>query len=84
MAPPPKEDATVTSVAEKYTHVIGVDTHAKTHTYAVMASTTGQVIDTSTFPASPAGISRAIGWIQRRTTGDVLVSVEGSGSCGRS
>ncbi|BCW72433.1 IS110 family transposase [Arthrobacter sp. NicSoilB8] len=72
----------MTIVAEKYTHVIGVDTHSRTHTYAILASATGQVIDTSTFPASQAGISRAISWMQRRTTGEVLVSVEGTGSYG--
>lgn len=72
----------MTIVAEKYTHVIGVDTHSKTHTYAVLASATGHVIGTSTFPASQAGISRAISWMQRRTIGEVLVSVEGTGSYG--
>ncbi|MCI0142625.1 IS110 family transposase [Arthrobacter bambusae] len=73
----------MTIVAEKYTHVIGVDTHSRTHTYAVLAAATGQVIDTSTFPASQAGISRAISWMQRRTTiGEVLVAVEGTGSYG--
>ncbi|WP_269940131.1 IS110 family transposase [Arthrobacter sp. HY1533] len=73
----------MTIVAQKYTHIVGVDTHARTHTYAVLASVTGQVIDTSTFPTSRAGISRAIGWMQRRTaTGEVLVSVEGTGSYG--
>lgn len=74
----------MTIVAEKYTHIIGVDTHSRTHTYAVLASATGQVIDTSTFPTSQAGISRAISWMQRRATGEVLVSVEGTGSYGAS
>lgn len=74
----------MTIVAEKYTHIIGVDTHSRTHTYAVLASTTGQVIGTSTFPTSQAGISRAISWMQRRATGEVLVSVEGTGSYGAS
>lgn len=40
-------------VSEQYTHSVGVDTHARTHTYAVMASVTGQVTGTATFPASP-------------------------------
>jgi len=50
----------VTIVAEKDRDVIGVDTRSSTHTYAVLASATGQVIDMSTFPAGHAGISRAI------------------------
>lgn len=73
----------MTIVVEKYVHVVGVDTHSRTHTYAVLASATGQVIDTATFPTTQAGITRAIGWIGRRTTtGQVLVSVEGTGSYG--
>ena len=70
-------------VAEQYTHIVGVDTHARTHTYAVMSSVTGQVTDTATFPASPPGIARALTWLGRRTTaGRTLVSVEGASSYG--
>jgi transposase len=70
-------------VAEQYTHVVGVDTHARTHTYAVMASITGQVTDTATFPASPPGIARALTWMRRRSAGGkTLVSVEGASSYG--
>jgi len=70
-------------VAEQYTHIVGVDTHARTHTYAVMASTTGQVTDTATFPVNPPGIIRAVTWIGRRTNaGRTLVSVEGASSYG--
>lgn len=70
-------------VAEQYTHIVGVDTHARTHTYAVMSSTTGQVTDTATFLASPPGITRALTWIERRSrAGETLVSVEGASSYG--
>ena len=31
----------MTIVAEKYAYVIGVDTHARTHTYAIINTTTG-------------------------------------------
>lgn len=70
-------------VAETYTRVIGVDTHARTHTYAVMVPATGQVTDTATFPTSPPGIDRALAWISRRCPdGPTLVSVEGASSYG--
>lgn len=73
----------MTIVAEHYAHVVGVDTHARTHTYAVLSSATGQVADTATFPTSPPGIGRALSWIGRRTTGAaVLISIEGASSHG--
>ncbi|KAA0973074.1 IS110 family transposase [Paeniglutamicibacter gangotriensis] len=73
----------MTIVANQYTHVVGVDTHAKTHTYAILASATGQVVDTATFPTSPPGIARATDWMNRRSgDGQVLVSVEGASSYG--
>lgn len=71
-------------VADAFTYVIGVDTHAKHHQYALLATATGQVLEQRSFPTSPAGLRRALAWIQRRTTTDkVLVAVEGTGSYGR-
>lgn len=73
----------MTIVANQYAHVVGVDTHAKTHTYAILASATGQVVDTATFPSCPPGIARATDWMNRRSgDGQVLVSVEGASSYG--
>lgn len=76
-------------VANTYRHVVGVDTHAATHTYAVIECATGAVLDEATFPTTTAGLTRAIGWIERRTLtvsgGDldaVLIAVEGTGSYG--
>lgn len=76
-------------VANTYRYVVGVDTHAATHTYAVIDCATGAVLDEATFPTTPAGLGRAIGWIERRTLissgGDldaVLAAVEGTGSYG--
>jgi transposase len=70
-------------VAETYKHVVGVDTHARTHTYAVLNPETGQNTDTATFPTSPPGISRAIAWIRRHCPEPpVLVSIEGASSYG--
>ncbi len=36
-------------VAETYSFVIGVDTHARTHTFAALQSLTGAVLATATF-----------------------------------
>lgn len=69
-------------VAELFEHVVGIDTHARTHTYCLTTSATGAVVDTATFPTTKAGHARAIGWIVRRTRGSVLAAVEGTSSYG--
>src|SRR3546814_15347446 len=61
---------------------LGIDTHARTHTYCLVAATTGAVIDTATFPTTRSGNARAISWIVRRTSGSVLAAVEGTSSYG--
>jgi hypothetical protein len=65
-------------VAELFEHVVGIDTHARTHTYCLVAGATGAVVDAATFPTSKAGHARAISWIVRRTRGSVLAAVEGT------
>lgn len=70
----------MTIVADKYEHVVGVDTHAKTHTYAVLDARSVIVIDVGTFPATAAGLDRAVSWMRRRTAGQILAAVEGTGS----
>ncbi|MFF0991203.1 IS110 family transposase [Kocuria nitroreducens] len=73
----------MTIVAEHYDYVVGVDTHARTHTYTALAAGTGAVLDTAVFPTTTTGTTRAISWIRRRTTnGDVLAAVEGTSSYG--
>lgn len=69
-------------VAELFDFVVGVDTHARTHTLVVVDATTGAQLHRSTFPTTPAGLARALTWIRRRTTAKVLVVVEGIGSYG--
>ena len=76
-------------VANTYSYVAGVDTHAATHTFAVIAAATGAVLDQATFASTDAGLRRAVNWLQRRTVatsgGDldsVLVAMEGTGSYG--
>lgn len=39
-------------VSEQYQFVIGVDTHAATHTLAVLVAATCSVLDTDTFPTT--------------------------------
>ena len=75
---------TPATVAKSYRFVVGVDTHAATHSYAVLDAA-GTLIDEQTFPTTAAGISRARDWIARRTQGEldgVLVAAEGTGSYG--
>lgn len=74
------------TVADSYRFVLGVDTHAAEHVYGLIGCPYGLVLDRPQgFPTSPAGIDRAIGWLGRRTNGDItgtLVVVEGTGSYG--
>ncbi len=71
-------------VAEEYQFVIGVDTHAATHAFAVIDAVHAGVLAQEPFAATPAAVARAVSWVARRT-GDltgVLVVVEGIGSYG--
>lgn len=70
-------------VAEEYTFVIGVDTHAATHSLALVIASTGAVVDRSVFPNTPAALDRASTWIIGRIDGQsALVLIEGVGSYG--
>ena len=73
------------SVSEVYRFVVGVDTHAKVHQYAIIEAHTGKVLDEAGFPTSGPGLARAVAWIGRRSGGEVdavLISAEGTGSYG--
>jgi len=72
----------MTIVADAYQYVVGVDTHARTHTFAVLDTRTGAVTATDTFPTTPAGFRRAITWITHRVDGLALLAVECVGSYG--
>ena len=71
-------------VAEKYQFVIGVDTHAASHSFAVIAPATTAVGQEAQFPATAAGLSRAVAWAGRHAGSPdaALVVVEGIGSYG--
>lgn len=70
-------------IAHTRPFVVGVDTHARSHTLAVLTPA-GVVADTATFPTTPNGIARALGWVSRRTGGDraALWAIEGTASYG--
>ena len=74
----------MTIVAERYAYVIGIDTHARTHTYAIVATATGARSACQAFPVTGAGLKRAIAWIRRNTTEPILAAVEGTASYGSS
>jgi transposase len=71
------------TIAATYDLLVGVDTHAATHTFAVIDAATGALVDNAEFPTSPAGLRRALAWIGRRTnTRTCLVLIDGAGSYG--
>jgi transposase len=71
------------TIADTIDLLIGVDTHAAGHTFALINAATGALADTQDFPTSPAGLRRALAWIQRRTDAQtVLVVIDGTGSYG--
>ncbi|GGI02137.1 IS110 family transposase [Arthrobacter liuii] len=70
-------------IAEEFEFVVGVDTHARTHTFTAVHCATGAVVDTAVFPATSAGMDRAITWIRGRTGEEkVFAAVEGTSSYG--
>lgn len=78
------KSATMTIVAHAHPFVIGVDTHAHTHTLAVLLAATGELIATEQFPTTAAGIDRAVAWAARRTDGEMatLWVIEGVATYG--
>lgn len=72
----------MTIVAEKYDYVLGIDTHARTYTYAIISIRTGARQGCQAFPVTTPGMNRAITWIRRNTHGEVLAAVEGTRSYG--
>lgn len=71
--------------ADLYPWIVGIDTHAATHSYAILETATGRVAGEQTFPTHAKGLTRAVTWIARRTGADpatVLISAECTGSYG--
>lgn len=74
----------MTIVAHTHPFVIGVDAHARSHALAILACPTGEVVDEAQFPATAAGLERAVAWVARRTGADLdtLWVIEGIGTYG--
>ncbi len=74
----------MTIVAHAHPFVIGVDTHARTHTLAVLVAATGQPVVSEQFPATAAGMDRAVGWAACHTDGEMatLRVIEGIATYG--
>lgn len=74
----------MTIVAYSHPFVVGVDTHARKHVYSILTAPNGERIETRDFPATGAGISRAIAWVARWTEADLdtLWVIEGAASYG--
>ncbi len=71
-------------VSHTHPFVIGVDTHARNHVYAIVCARTGELLDTREFPTTSAGINRAISWAGQRTGADLstLWVIEGAATFG--
>ena len=71
-------------VSHIHPFVVGVDTQARNHVYAILDATNGALLDTQSFPTTVAGINRAIKWVARRTHADAetLWVIEGAASYG--
>jgi len=74
----------MTIVANSYSHVIGIDTHARTHTLVVIDTSSGARLRTAAFAVTGPGLARAISFITQATASIVttLVVIEGVGSFG--
>jgi transposase len=70
------------TVAQLYDYVVGVDTHSKTHTYALIDAKS-KALGVREYKTSISSISKAINWISKYTKGGkVLFSIEGTSSYG--
>lgn len=72
-------------VAERFHFVVGVDTHARNHVYAIVAASSGELVETRDFPTTAPGMKRALGWVCRRagdSRKDILWVIEGAASYG--
>lgn len=74
----------ISIVAHAHPFVVGVDTHARNHVYAILSANTGALLETREFPTTSAGINRVIKWVARRTDGnaDTRWVIEGAASYG--
>lgn len=74
----------MTIVAHVHPYVVGVDTHARHHVYSIVQAKTGELLESQKFPATEAGINRAMTWVLKRTESkmQILWVIEGTASYG--
>jgi len=74
----------MTIVAHNHPFVVGVDTHARSHALSVIVATTGEEVGSKQFPASAAGLAKAMAWVGRTTGADLdtLWVIEGAATFG--
>ena len=61
----------MTIVAHTRPSVICVDAHAPTHALAILATPTAEILDEAQFPATAAGLARAVDPVARRAGADL-------------
>lgn len=71
----------MTSLSDFVEIVIGIDTHAETHTAAVVHAVTGEVLETHTVEATPSGYQELVDLADRRSPARVW-AIEGAGAYG--
>lgn len=71
----------MTMLADRVDAVIGVDTHKRTHT-AALVTPTGGLIEHRTAPSDGRGIERLLAFAQRQAPGRRVWAIEGTGSYG--
>ncbi|UAJ80142.1 transposase [Leifsonia sp. ZF2019] len=69
-------------VSDRFTFVVGVDTHSESHTYAILRGRNGEVCAISDFRADRQGIQAALAWIATVVSGETLLAIEGANSYG--
>lgn len=74
----------MTIVAEEYDYLIGIATHSRTQTYAIINSATGARAGCEAFPVTSNGMNPTIAWIRRNSQGNTLAAVEGTNFYGSS
>lgn len=74
----------MTIIAHSHAFIIGIDTHAKNHVFALIDANTGESVDARSFPSTSRGYHHAIDWAGKRTHGsqENLWVIEGAASYG--
>jgi len=76
----------MSSIAQNRGFVVGVDTHARNHVFAIIEAATGRLVATDSFATTKARLRSAIAWVARWTGADlgVLWVIEGCATYGAS